>query len=161
MFDFESIWVKEDSYKVQGDRHYKVHREACSDISFSFVNFDPRTFFPLPYQSASSRLILYYCSRGTGNPKQDSDDIEVYWCWDSHQGKAVQNTGLTEPKTQTSRNTDGLCRWFFLRVWGTGPIYPIPANAKNQIFDLHEHFERVTIISCQPLRSTAQNMISI
>ena len=75
IFDFESICVKEDSYK-QTD--YNVDWKTCAHISFYLVKLDPGTHFSLQCQSSSSHLFFYHCSRGISNSRLSSDEIEFF-----------------------------------------------------------------------------------
>ena len=128
ILDFESICVKEDSYKQTGTT--TGYREACAYISFYLLKLDPGTHFLLQRQSLLSHLVFHHRSRRINNSKQSSDETELYWSRDCNQGKTVYYTGTTQPKTQPSRERVEFCRSLF-RGGGKSIIYTIPANAKK------------------------------
>ena len=146
---------------IQVDSDYKFDWEACTDISFYFVKPDPRTYFPLQYQPPSSRVILYYCSGRSGNSNQGSDELDLYWSWDNNQDKAVQNTGATEPKTQSSRNSDGICRWLYPWSLTLRNRTDLPCKCRRSKYSIYRNTLNVILLRCQSLDSTEQNMISI
>ena len=96
IFDFESVCVKENSYK-QTETTPWIGKHVPVSV-FYLVKLDPGTHFTLQRQSSSSHLVFYHCSRRISNSKQNSDAIEVYWNRVCNQDKTVCYTGTTQPK---------------------------------------------------------------
>ena len=76
IFDFESICVKEDSYK-QTESTTWIGKHVPISVSIS-SNLIPEPIFLCKRQSSSSHLVFYHCSRRISNSKQSSDKIEFY-----------------------------------------------------------------------------------
>ena len=129
--------------KVQSDRslyrYQLVFRQIWSKNLFSFAN-------PIPIIRSHPLLTLWMDCQVKA--RQGSDEVEIYWSWDSSQDEAVQNTGATQPKTQPSRNIDGLCRWLYRCLWVTRLIYPVPADAKDTVNWFAGTLLNVTVMCC-------------
>ena len=82
VFDFESICVKEETYK---ETNYKMEWETCSYISFNFVKSNTRTHFPTQFRSSTPCILFYQYPWRLGNAKQSTNEIKVYWSRDRHQ----------------------------------------------------------------------------
>ena len=114
--------------------HTKSHRlrsepETCDhSVSVSSKMIEKPVFF---CNTDHHHLVSSFSYAFQRLAAQGSDEIEKFWKCDSNQYKSVQNSGATEPKTQPSRKSDGICRWLYCWLWETRLLYPLPANGKE------------------------------
>ena len=83
VFDFESIRVKEETYKeIETLKWIGIH---VPHISFNFVKPSTRTRFSLQFRSLNPCILFSQCPWRLGNTKQSTNEIKVYWSRDRNQ----------------------------------------------------------------------------
>ena len=97
VFDFDSICVKEDSYKETETTKYIAKPLSISVfISSKFIQEPIFCCNAIPHY-----LVLFFITALKGLATQSKAQIKLsfFWSWDSNQGKVVQTAGTAEPNT--------------------------------------------------------------
>ena len=141
------FWVNLCSRKlIQGDKDYKVDRDACTDSSFSFVKFDPRTWFLLQYQFPSSWLVLCYYSRRISYPTKAQTKLnffEVETAIKMKLHKLVEQLNQRNNRAETMMDFVDDC---IVESEEQDLSTQFQHMQKNQLIALEEDFERYCIV---------------